>query len=185
VKFIPASIPDVLVIEPAAFLDDRGFLMETYHECKFKAGGILLKFVQENHSRSRQGVLRGMHFQVGQVQGKLVRVVNGEIFDVVVDLRRSSFTYKQWTSVRLSEENHRMLWVPPGFAHGFYVLSPAADVVYMLTDFYTPEAERTLRWDDPEVGIDWPLVADQPLVISAKDASATLFKDIPASDLFD
>jgi len=185
VRFIPASIPDVLMIEPAAFFDERGFVMETYHEIKFNSGGIMLKFVQENHSHSLQGVLRGMHFQVGRVQGKLVRVVNGEIFDVAVDLRRNSPTFRKWTSEILSKENHRMLWIPPGFAHGFYVLSPAADVVYMLTDFYTPDAERTLRWDDPEVGIDWPLLADQPLVISTKDASARLFNDIPASDLFD
>jgi dTDP-4-dehydrorhamnose 3,5-epimerase len=185
VKFTPLSIPDVFVIEPDVFFDDRGFVMETYHELKFKKAGITHPFVQENHSHSKQGVLRGMHYQVGQAQGKLVRVISGEVYDVLVDLRRSSPTFKLWSGVVLSDANRCMVWAPPGFAHGFYVLSSEADVVYLMTNFYLPDAERTLRWNDPEIGIDWPLVAQRPLILSAKDASAVLFKETPASDLFE
>lgn len=168
-KFMPCRIPDVVLIEPRLFGDQRGFFMETYQQKVFAEHGITAQFVQDNHSGSRRGTLRGLHYQIQQAQGKLVRVVAGEIFDVAVDLRRSSPTFGQWVGEILSAENKRQLWIPPGFAHGFYVLSDWAEVVYKASDFYAPQWDRTLLWNDPQVGIDWPLMDGADLLISDKD----------------
>ena len=176
-KFTPTEIPDVILIEPDVFGDNRGFFMETWHAEKFAAGGIAADFVQDNHSRSSHGILRGLHYQVTKPQGKLVRVLGGEVFDVAVDLRKNSATFGQWVGMHLSEDNKKMLWVPPGFAHGFYVISEQADFFYKCTDFYVPEYERAIRWDDPDFGIDWPLVDGNPPVLALKDAAAAAFKD--------
>ena len=171
-KAIATAIPDVLVIEPAVHGDARGFFFESWNRRAFaKLVGTDVDFVQDNHSASGRGVLRGLHYQVKQAQGKLVRVVSGEVFDVVVDLRRSSATFGRWVGERLSAENRRMMWVPAGFAHGFLVLSASAEFLYKTTDYYAPEHERTLLWNDPAVGIDWPL-ADAPL-LKQKDAAGT------------
>lgn len=167
-KAIPTAIPDVLILEPRVFGDARGFFLESHNRKAFAAAtGLDMDFVQDNQSRSARGVLRGLHYQVRQAQGKLVRVVSGVIFDVAVDLRRQSPTFGRWVGVELSGENFRQLWVPPGFAHGFLVLSESADVMYKTTDYYAPEHERCVRWDDPQVGVDWPRGL-QP-VLSAKD----------------
>ncbi len=167
-RFLPTEIPDVLLIEPQVFGDSRGFFMETWHAVKFAAAGLDLHFVQDNHSKSVQGTLRGLHYQIEKPQGKLVRVISGEVFDVAVDLRKSSPTFGKWIGDILSAENKKMLWVPPGFGHGFYVLSPEAEFVYKCTELYAPEHERCIRWDDPELGIAWRLLAQAPL-LSAKD----------------
>jgi len=173
-KVIPTKIPDVLIIEPKVFGDERGFFMESFNQAGWeKSTGLNTTFVQDNHSRSSKGVLRGLHYQVKQPQGKLIRVVQGEIFDVAVDLRRTSQTFGKWTGVVLSADNKRQLWVPEGFAHGFWVMSALAEVLYKATEYYAPEHERCIRWDDPQLKIDWPLQA-QP-VLSAKDASALMF----------
>lgn len=169
-NFIPTTIPDVILVEPKVFSDQRGFFMETYQAEKFSAGGIPQPFVQDNHSGSQQGTLRGLHYQIRQAQGKLVRVVTGEVFDVAVDLRKRSPTFGKWVSVTLSAENKKQIWVPPGFAHGFFVLSTWAEVVYKATDFYAPQWERTLLWNDPALGIPWPLLKGQTPLISPKDA---------------
>ncbi len=176
-RFMPTAIPDVVVVEPDVFGDARGFFLETWHEAKFREGGIDAEFVQDNHSRSRQGILRGLHYQIERPQGKLVRVVTGRVFDVAVDLRRSSPSFGRWFGEELSEDNHRMLWVPPGFAHGFYVLSESADFVYKCTEFYAPEHERCIRWDDPEVGVDWPIPTHAAPLVSAKDADGVAFSE--------
>lgn len=168
-KFTACRIPDVILIEPHLFGDQRGFFMETYQQKVFAEQGITAQFVQDNHSGSRRGTLRGLHYQIQQAQGKLVRVVAGQIFDVAVDLRRSSPTFGQWVGEVLSAENKRQLWIPPGFAHGFYVLSEWAEVVYKASDFYAPQWERTLLWNDPAVGIEWPLEGSPELLISEKD----------------
>lgn len=173
--FTPTAIPEVILIEPQVFGDDRGFFMETYQQRRFAEGGITAAFVQDNHSGSQQGILRGLHYQLRQPQGKLVRVVAGEVFDVAVDLRRSSPCFGQWVGEVLSAANRRQLWIPPGFGHGFYVLSEWAEVVYKATDYYAPEWDRTLRWDDPAVGIAWPLVDGRPPTLSAKDAAGKLW----------
>jgi dTDP-4-dehydrorhamnose 3,5-epimerase len=165
-----AGIPDVRRIEPEVFHDCRGFFMETWHADKFRQAGLDLCFVQDNHSHSVQGTLRGLHYQLERPQGKLVRVVHGEVFDVAVDLRRSSPWYGRWVGEMLSAENRRQLWIPPGFAHGFYVTSGSADVVYKCTTPYAVELERTLQWDDPTVAIAWPLGGRTP-IISPKDAA--------------
>ncbi len=170
-KFIPTRIPVVVVIEPQVYGDHRGFFMETWHARRFVEHGIDAAFVQDNHSRSLQGILRGLHYQIRMPQGKLVRAIAGEIYDVVVDLRRSSPTFGHWVGEWLTAENKKMLWVPPGFAHGFYVASEAAEVVYKCTEIYAPEHERCLRWDDPEIGIRWPLVNGEPPRLSDKDAA--------------
>ncbi len=175
--FTRTEIPDVILVEPDVFGDDRGFFMETWHAEKFAAGGIAADFVQDNHSRSSQGILRGLHYQVTKPQGKLVRVLSGEVFDVAVDLRKSSATFGHWVGMSLSAENKKMLWVPPGFAHGFYVISQQADFFYKCTDFYAPELERAIRWDDPDLAIDWPLTNDKPPVLAPKDEAAAAFKD--------
>ena len=176
-RFVPTAIPDVVVVEPDVFGDARGFFLETWHEAKFREGGIDAEFVQDNHSRSRQGILRGLHYQIERPQGKLVRVVTGRVFDVAVDLRRSSPSFGRWVGEELSEDNHRMLWVPPGFAHGFYVLSDSADFVYKCTEFYAPEHERCIRWDDPELGVDWPIPTHAAPLVSEKDAGAVSFRE--------
>lgn len=167
-KAIPTEIPDVLILEPRIFGDERGFFFESYNATRFRElTGFNGEFVQDNHSRSAQGVLRGLHYQIRQPQGKLVRVVAGEVYDVAVDLRRSSPTFGQWIGVTLSAENKRQLWIPAGFAHGFYVVSEMAEFLYKTTDYYAPEHERTLRWNDPQLGIDWPLASEPTL--STKD----------------
>jgi dTDP-4-dehydrorhamnose 3,5-epimerase len=164
----PTAIPDVLLIEPKVFGDARGFFFESFNQKAFDAAmGLNLNFVQDNHSRSAKGVLRGLHYQTQQPQGKLVRVVRGSVFDVAVDLRQSSPTFGQWVGAELSEDNHRQLWVPPGFAHGFVVTSESADFLYKTTDYYAPQFERCIAWNDPAIGIAWPL--DAPPQLSAKD----------------
>ena len=169
-KVIPTEIPDVVVVEPQVFYDDRGYFMETYHARKLAELGITALFVQDNHSQSQRGTLRGLHYQIRHAQGKLVRVVYGEIFDVAVDLRRRSPTFGQWTGAILSADNKRQLWIPPGFAHGFYALSETVDLIYKVTDYYAPDWDRTLIWNDPHINIAWPLVNGEPPVLSAKDA---------------
>jgi dTDP-4-dehydrorhamnose 3,5-epimerase len=176
-KFTPTAIPDVLLIEPRVFGDSRGFFMETYQARLFTEAGIPTDFVQDNHSGSQQGILRGLHYQIRQAQGKLVRVVAGEVFDVVVDLRCKSPFFGKWVGMLLSAENKRQLWIPPGFAHGFYVLSNWAEFTYKATDFYAPEWERTLLWNDPDLGIEWPLINGQPPILSAKDAVGKRFDE--------
>ena len=169
-KAIPTAIPEVLVIEPAVFGDARGFFFESWNQRAFDAlVGREVRFVQDNHSMSARGVLRGLHYQVRHTQGKLVRVASGEVYDVAVDLRRSSPTFGRWVGERLSAENHRMLWVPEGFAHGFLVLSAEAEFLYKTTDYWSPEHDRTLLWNDPAVGIDWPLEGEPQL--KPKDAA--------------
>lgn len=170
------SIPDVLLITPKVFGDARGSFMESWNRQSFIKAGLHLDFVQDNHSRSKQGVLRGLHYQIHQPQGKLVRVVNGAVFDVAVDLRRSSLCFGKWVGKILSAENHRMLWVPPGFAHGFYVLSESADFLYKTTEFYVPEAERCLIWCDPAIGIKWPIVSSTKPIVAPKDITGSLLK---------
>lgn len=176
---IATAIPGVLIIEPKVFGDDRGFFMETWNAAGFAAAGLDLAFVQDNHSRSQKGVLRGLHFQNPGPQGKLVRVANGAVFDVAVDLRRSSPTFGQWVGVELSAANKRMFWVPEGFAHGFLTLEPDTDFLYKCTAPYAPQSEHTLAWDDPAVGIEWPLGGTEP-VLSAKDAAGVSLADVPA-----
>lgn len=170
---------DLLLIEPRVFGDERGFFFESWNQRTFKDAGIGVDFVQDNHSRSRQGILRGLHYQTEQTQGKLVRVVRGSVFDVAVDLRRGSPSFGHWYGIELSESNKRMLWVPPGFAHGFYVTSSEADFLYKCTELYHPASEVSLRWDDPAIGIDWPLVNGKAPQLSAKDAAGLTFDDAP------
>ncbi len=165
----PTQIPDVIVFEPKVFGDSRGFFMETYRASVFDELGLNVDFVQDNHSSSARGVLRGLHYQVQQPQGKLVRVIKGEVYDVAVDLRRSSPTFGRYVGVRLSAENKRGMWVPPGFAHGFLVLSESAEFVYKCTDYYAPEYERSLLWNDPSLAIDWPDLNGVEYVLSEKD----------------
>lgn len=170
----PTAIPEVLLIEPRVFGDARGFFFESFNQRAFcSATGLDLHFVQDNHSRSAQGVLRGLHYQVQQPQGKLVRVVRGRVFDVAVDIRRSAPTFGRWVGMELSEENQRQLWVPPGFAHGFLVLSDSADFLYKTTEYYAPEHERCIAWNDPQLAISWP--AEIAPRLSAKDAVAPAF----------
>lgn len=171
-EFEPLSIPEVVLVHPRVFGDDRGFFLETWQQTRFAEAGIADGFVQDNHSRSGRGVLRGLHYQVRQPQGKLVRVVRGRVFDVAVDLRRSSPSFGRWVGAELSEENFRMLWVPPGFAHGFLVLSESADLVYKCTDFYAPEHERTVIWNDVDIAVQWPQPTGDEPILSARDAAA-------------
>ncbi len=170
-QVIDTAIPDVKIIEPKVWGDHRGFFLESWNQSAFDAAGLPLRFVQDNHSRSSKGILRGLHYQLIKPQGKLVRIVAGAVFDVAVDMRRSSPSFGRSVGVELSADNHRMLWVPPGFAHGFLVLSDSADFVYKCTDFYTPEHERSLLWNDPVLKIDWPLAAGQQPTLAAKDAA--------------
>ena len=175
-KIKPTAIADVLIIEPTVFGDARGFFYESFNQQAFdKATGLALNFVQDNHSRSAKGVLRGLHYQVQQPQGKLVRVARGAVFDVAVDIRKQSLSFGKWVGVELSEDNHRQLWVPPGLAHGFLVLSETADFLYKTTDYYAPEHERCIVWDDPAIAIDWPIETQPSL--SAKDQAGLRLSD--------
>ena len=175
-KVTPASIPDVLLIEPQVFGDERGFFFESFNERAFtEKTGIQARFVQDNHSRSARNVLRGLHYQIKQPQGKLVRVVAGEVFDVSVDLRKKSPTFGQWTGTILSAENKRLLWIPEGFAHGFLVLSEMADFLYKTTSYYAPAHERCVSWNDPDIGIAWPLQGAS--IVSAKDQQGVALRD--------
>ncbi len=181
-KIIPTELPDVLLIEPQVFADARGFFMETYHARKLAEQGFEAAFVQDNHSRSQQGTLRGLHYQIRHAQGKLVRVVNGAVFDVAVDLRRYSPTFGRWTGAILSDENKHQLWVPAGFAHGFYALTETVDLLYKVTDYFAPEWDRTIIWNDPQLNIVWPLVNQQPPILSAKDMQGKL---LAQADVFE
>lgn len=176
-NFVNTSLPGVIQITPDVFEDERGFFMETWHSQQFAESGIDADFVQDNASRSAKGTLRGIHYQIEQAQGKLIRVVAGEIFDVAVDLRKSSSTYGQWVGELLSAENKRQLWIPPGFGHGFLVLTDIAEVDYKCTDYYAPKHERSIRWDDPDMAIDWPLSDGMTPTLSAKDAAAPYFNN--------
>lgn len=180
---ISTALESVKILEPRVFRDNRGFFLESYNQRTFAALGMPTTFVQDNHSRSERGVLRGIHYQLVQPQGKLVRAVRGEIFDVAVDLRRSSPQFGQWAGVRLSEDNQRMLWVPAGFGHGFLVLSEVAEVLYKATDFYAPQGECSVLWNDPEIGIDWPTLEtlENGPSLSAKDAAG---KRLAEADVF-
>lgn len=171
------SIPDVKLIKPRVFGDSRGFFFESWNAADFRAAGLDLEFVQDNHSRSTRYTLRGLHYQIEHSQGKLVRAATGSVFDVAVDLRRSSPYFGRWVGAVLSAENHHMLWVPPGFAHGFVVLSHKADFMYKCTDIYAPEYERSIRWDDPTIGIEWPLPPRAEVLLSAKDEAGASFED--------
>jgi len=173
-KITSTLISDVLILHPKIFADERGFFLESYQKQLFSDAGIPFDFIQDNHSKSQQGVLRGLHYQIRQPQGKLVRVIAGEIFDVAVDIRKSSSTFGKWVGDYLSAENKKMLWIPPGFAHGFYVTSPAAEVLYKATNYYAPQWERTILWNDPTISIDWP-IGDIPPILSPKDVAGKLF----------
>lgn len=177
----PTSLPEVVLITPRVFGDARGYFFESWHAEKFAAAGIAPPFVQDNHSHSLRHTLRGLHYQLKRPQGKLIRVTRGEVFDVAVDIRRSSPRYGQWVGVVLSEENHAMLWIPPGFAHGYLALSDEVDFLYKCTEFYLPEDERAIRWDDPRIAVRWPLPAGSAPTVSARDAAAPLLE---AADCF-
>ena len=174
-KFLTTDLPGVLIVEPAVFDDGRGYFMETHHKDKFADAGIELGFVQDNHSHSVKGTLRGLHYQEPHAQGKLIRAVTGEVFDVAVDVRRGSPHFGDWTRVRLTAENRRQVWVPPGFAHGFATLSDTADVIYKCTGVYAPEDEHIIRWNDPGIGIDWPLEEPQ---LSERDAGGLTLNEM-------
>lgn len=176
-EFTATQIPDVIVIDPIVFEDDRGFLMETWQAHKFGEAGIDVTFVQDVHSRSSKDAIRGLHYQVEQPQGKLIRVIRGELFDVAVDLRKSSPTFGQWVSEILSAGNRKLIWIPPGFAHGFLVLSEYADIEYRMTDYYAADHERTIRWDDPDIAVDWPLAEGREPLLSEKDLAGASLKD--------
>ena len=180
-RFTPTTISDVITIEPKVFADERGFFLESYQKQHFSEAGIPFDFVQDNHSKSQQGVLRGLHYQIQQPQGKLVRVISGEIFDVAVDIRKSSPTFGKWVGEYLSAENKKMLWIPVGFAHGFFVTSPTAEVLYKATDYYAPAWERSIGWDDPSIKIVWPLNNILP-VLSTKDQAG---KFIDETEIFE
>jgi len=173
----PSKIPDILVIQPKIFSDSRGFFMESFNQEKYKMAGIDIPFIQDNHSGSKKGVLRGLHYQIKHPQGKLVSVIRGQVFDVAVDLRQGSPFFGQYVAEILSDENRKQLWIPPGFAHGFYVLSDWAEFIYKITDRYVPEFERTIAWNDPTLDIKWPIAEDAELIISEKDSQGAFFKD--------
>jgi len=176
VNLVETPLPGVLLIEPRVFGDARGFFLESWNRQSFAEAGLDMDFMQDNHSRSSRGVLRGLHYQLHNPQGKLVRVTQGAVFDVAVDIRRASPHFGRWVGYELSADNHRMLWIPPGFAHGFLVLSETADFLYKCTSLYDPPSDRGIRWDDPAIGIDWPDMGGAPL-LSAKDAAAPLLAD--------
>ena len=180
-KITPTEIADVKIIEPAVFADDRGYFLETWNADSFAKNGLDVQFVQDNQSRSKKHVLRGLHYQLEQTQGKLVRVVKGRVFDVAVDIRRSSPSFGHWVGVELSEDNHRMLWVPGGFAHGFLALSDDVDLTYKCTDFYASRHERTILWNDPELAINWPLPTGAAPLVSGKDAAGS---SLAEADIF-
>ena len=179
-KIITSNIPDVLIFEPTVYNDDRGYFMETWRQSFFDERGLDTTFVQENHSKSNRGTLRGLHYQLGHPQGKLARVISGKVFDVAVDLRKSSAHFCQWIGVVLSAENKKQVWIPPGFAHGFYVISESAELLYKCTEYYHPEHDRNLLWNDEELAIEWPLIHSAP-ILSAKDQQASPFSK---ADLF-
>lgn len=181
-KAVPLDIPEVLVIEPDVLSDERGFFLESWQRKKFADIGIDYDFVQDNHSRSLKGTLRGLHYQLCHPQGKLVRVTAGQVFDVAVDLRRGSPTFGQWVGEYLTAENFRMMWVPPGFAHGFYVVSETAEFQYKCTDYYAPECERSIHWNDPDLAIEWPVSDESGPILSSKDEQAPRFRD---ADLYE
>jgi dTDP-4-dehydrorhamnose 3,5-epimerase len=178
-QILATAIPEVVILEPKVFGDERGFFYECWNRRGFAELGLDLDFVQDNHSKSARGILRGLHYQTARVQAKLVRVVAGEVFDVAVDLRRSSPTFGKWVGVTLSAANRRQLWIPPGFAHGFYVTGEGAEFLYKCTDYYAPQHEVALRWDDPDIGIEWPLVDGRPPTLSAKDAQGLSLREAP------
>lgn len=178
-KVIETPLNDCVVLEPRVFGDERGFFLESWNAATFRDAGLDIHFVQDNHSRSARGILRGLHYQTEQTQGKLVRVTQGDVFDVAVDLRESSPSFGQWFGLTLSAANHRMLWVPPGFAHGFYVTSDSADFQYKCTDLYHPQSEACIAWNDPTLAIDWPLAAGETPTLSEKDAQGVAFADAP------
>ena len=176
-ELINTELPDVVLLQPQIFNDPRGYFMEVYRHQAFESLGLPAQFVQENQSGSKKGILRGLHYQIQQPQGKLVRVLVGEVFDVAVDIRRSSPTFKQWVGAYLSAENKQQLWIPPGFAHGFYVLSDWAEVTYKVTTYYAPKWNRSIRWDDPELGVNWPIVAGEQPLLSSGDANAPYLQE--------
>lgn len=176
------KLHDAVVIEPTVYGDERGFFMETYRHSLFAERVTELPFVQDNHSKSKQGALRGLHYQIKQTQGKLIRVISGCVYDVIVDLRKSSTTFSQWQGFWLSSENKRQLWVPPGFAHGFYVAGPDTEFIYKCTDYYAPEHERILLWSDPELAIDWPLLNGKEPLLSEKDQRGLAFSETEKFD---
>jgi dTDP-4-dehydrorhamnose 3,5-epimerase len=181
VNVVQTLIKEVIVLQPKQFEDIRGFFFEAFNTSRWRSYGIDGPFVQDNQSGSCRGVLRGLHYQIQQPQGKLVRAVVGEIFDVAVDIRRNSSTFGQWVGEHISAKNKKQLWIPPGFAHGFYVLSEWAEVIYKATDYYAPQAERTIIWNDPQIGIKWPILENLPLIISDKDRRG---KSLPEADVF-
>jgi len=176
-EFSRTTLADVIVIDPVVHEDSRGFLMETWQRRRYHDAGIDAQFVQDVHSRSTRHTLRGLHYQIGRPQGKLIRVISGEAFDVAVDLRRSSSTFGQWVGERLSAQNRRLIWIPPGFAHGFLVLSETADFEYRLTDYYAPAEERTVLWNDSDIGIDWPIPEGCEPMLSPKDLAGVTFRE--------
>ena len=175
-KYTPLAIPDIVLIKPQVFGDERGFFMETWRDDEFRTSVADYSFVQDNHSKSSQGVLRGLHYQIMQPQGKLLRVLSGTVFDVAVDIRKNSPNFGKWTGATLSSDNKAMLWVPPGFAHGFYVISKEAEFVYKCTDYYAPEHELSIKWNDPDLSIDWPLFPGTQPLLSPKDEAGVSFK---------
>jgi dTDP-4-dehydrorhamnose 3,5-epimerase len=175
-EFVPTRVPEVVLVKPRVFGDPRGFFLESWKASSFAAAKLPLTFVQDNHSHSSQWILRGLHYQVKQTQGKLVRVTRGAVYDVAVDVRRASPTFGRWVGAELSAANHHMLWVPPGFAHGFLTLTDEVDFLYKCTDYYAPEHERVLRWDDPELAIEWPLPPGVTPQLSARDAQGVAFR---------
>ncbi len=181
-EFLPTRLPDVIVIRPEVFEDSRGFFMETWTRKDFEQVGIDADFVQDNYSSSVAGTVRGLHYQIERAQGKLVRVVKGEVFDVAVDIRKSSPDFGQWTSEILSAENRKQIWIPPGFAHGFLVLSETAEFEYKCTDYHAPEHERTICWDDPDIGVDWPLADVESPILSQKDQAGLPLKESQVYD---
>ena len=181
-NFYPTEISDVILVEPKVFKDERGFFLEAYQAKEFESAGIGFAFVQDNHSGSTQNILRGLHYQIQQPQGKLVRAIAGEIFDVAVDLRKNSPTFGKWVSRILTSENNHQLWIPPGFAHGFYVISKWAEVYYKATDFYAPQFDRSMLWSDPEVGIEWPIPIGVQPILSTKDQTGKSFTEAEKFD---
>jgi dTDP-4-dehydrorhamnose 3,5-epimerase len=179
-EFVPTRLPEVVLIKPRVFGDERGYFLETWQQAKFSAAGIAAHFVQDNHSHSVRHTLRGLHYQIRQPQGKLVRVTLGAVFDVAVDLRRSSPRFGQWVGVELSADNHHMLWVPAGFAHGYLTLSERVDFLYKCTDYYAPAHERAVHWQDPDLGVAWPLPSGTAPLLNAKDAGAPAFRSAQA-----
>jgi len=182
VEFVPLRISDVVLIKPRVHGDHRGFFLESWQDLRFAAAGLDRRFVQDNHSRSARGTLRGLHYQVQQPQGKLVRVGRGAVYDVAVDVRRRSPTFGQWVGAELSDENLHMLWVPPGFAHGFLALSEGVDFLYKCTDYYAPQHERSIRWNDLQIGIEWPLPAGSEPLLAPRDRDAPLLRDAECHD---